>query len=237
MLYRDRGEDSCAVALGSYIVINNEIFEYQKEKEEECIFEVTHVGCPDQNHPHAIDLGLPSGTKWSCCDIGSKGPLYYDETLFAFGETHAKDRYDHSRENYTYYVSYNEGWYYEDLYDSQGERINDISGTAYDVATILWGAPWRMPSEADYEELLTHCKIPFLWQEPVLKGPNGKVILFPATTENYWISSSYGPYDASSFSSNTYIYSWYYSSFNGWSDRLIEYVDRASGLKVRAICK
>lgn len=237
MLYRDRGEDSCAIALGSYIVINNEIFEYQKEKEEECMFEVTHVGCPDQNHPHAIDLGLPSGTKWSCCDVGSKEPLFPEEVLFAFGETYAKDRYDYSRENYTYYASDDEGWYYEDLYDSQGKRINDISGTAYDVATVLWGAPWRMPSEADYKELFTHCKSPFLWQVPVLKGPNGKVILFPASRENYWISSSYGPYDASSFSGNIYTYVWYYYGFNGWSDQFIEYKDRAFGQSVRAICK
>ena len=229
--------DTCIIDLGSYIVVNNEVYDYHKEKAEDFMFEVTHVGCPDQNHPHAIDLGLPSGTKWSCCDVGSKEPLFPEEVLFAFGETYAKDRYDYSRENYTYYESDDEGWYYEDLYDSQGKRINDISGTAYDVATVLWGAPWRMPSEADYKELFTHCKSPFLWQVPVSKGPNGKVILFPATTENYWISSNYGPYDASSFSSNKYIYSWYYSGFNGWSDRLIEYKDRAFGLKVRAICK
>ena len=27
--------------------------------------------CPDSNHPHAIDLGLPSGTKWACCNVGA----------------------------------------------------------------------------------------------------------------------------------------------------------------------
>ena len=25
--------------------------------------------CPDGKHPHAIDLGLPSGTKWFCRQI------------------------------------------------------------------------------------------------------------------------------------------------------------------------
>ena len=25
--------------------------------------------CPDNNHPHMIDLGLPSGTKWACCNL------------------------------------------------------------------------------------------------------------------------------------------------------------------------
>ena len=29
------------------------------------------LSCPDENHPHAIDLGLPSRTKWACCNVGS----------------------------------------------------------------------------------------------------------------------------------------------------------------------
>ncbi len=30
--------------------------------------------CPDNNHPHAIDLGLPSGTLWACCNVGANHP-------------------------------------------------------------------------------------------------------------------------------------------------------------------
>ena len=30
--------------------------------------------CPDDNHPHMIDLGLPSGTKWACCNMGATKP-------------------------------------------------------------------------------------------------------------------------------------------------------------------
>lgn len=30
--------------------------------------------CPDENHPHWVDLGLPSGTKWSCCNEGASKP-------------------------------------------------------------------------------------------------------------------------------------------------------------------
>lgn len=29
-----------------------------------------HKLCPDENHPHLIDLGLPSGTQWYCCNKG-----------------------------------------------------------------------------------------------------------------------------------------------------------------------
>ena len=40
------------------------------------IYEFTKVGalCPDENHPHWIDLGLPSGTKWACCNEGATTP-------------------------------------------------------------------------------------------------------------------------------------------------------------------
>lgn len=33
--------------------------------------------CPDSNHPHVIDLGLPSGTKWACCNAGASSPSGY----------------------------------------------------------------------------------------------------------------------------------------------------------------
>ncbi len=36
----------------------------------------THT-CPDENHPHMIDLGLPSGTKWACCNAGASKPEDY----------------------------------------------------------------------------------------------------------------------------------------------------------------
>ena len=33
--------------------------------------EKSYTECPDENHPHAIDLGLPSGTKWSFAKAAS----------------------------------------------------------------------------------------------------------------------------------------------------------------------
>lgn len=30
--------------------------------------------CPDNNHPHAINLFLPSGTRWACCDVEATQP-------------------------------------------------------------------------------------------------------------------------------------------------------------------
>lgn len=45
----------------------------------------TNQTCPDNNHPHWIDLGLPSGTKWACCNEGAETPEDYGG-YYAFGE-------------------------------------------------------------------------------------------------------------------------------------------------------
>jgi hypothetical protein len=47
--------------------------------------------CPDDNHPHAIDLGLPSGTKWACCNVGACTPEGYGN-YYAWGETSPEER-------------------------------------------------------------------------------------------------------------------------------------------------
>lgn len=41
--------------------------------------------CPDSNHPHWIDLGLPSGTQWRCCNEGASAPEEYGG-YYSFGQ-------------------------------------------------------------------------------------------------------------------------------------------------------
>lgn len=42
--------------------------------------------CPDSNHPHWIDMGLPSGTKWRCCNDGASTPEAYGG-YYTFGQS------------------------------------------------------------------------------------------------------------------------------------------------------
>ncbi len=71
-----------------------------------------HDLCPDGNHPHMIDLGLPSGTKWSCCNVGASVPTAYGN-YYAWGETSTKSTY--TKENYKYHHTDSDGKYvYED---------------------------------------------------------------------------------------------------------------------------
>jgi len=84
-----------------------------------------------------VDLGLPSGTLWATCNIGANSP---EETgdLFAWGETDTKDSY--TKENYSF-----------DFYSiDPSEKL----GPEDDAATVNWGCLWRMPSKAQYEELI-----------------------------------------------------------------------------------
>jgi hypothetical protein len=41
------------------------------------VFKLEEKLCPDEHHPHAIDLGLPSGKKWTCCNMGASKPEDY----------------------------------------------------------------------------------------------------------------------------------------------------------------
>ena len=55
---------------------------------------VSYTTCPDNNHPHMIDLGLPSGTKWACCNVGASAPEDYGN-YYAWGETQPKSVYNY----------------------------------------------------------------------------------------------------------------------------------------------
>ena len=122
--------------------------------------------CPDDNHPHAIDLELPSGTKWACCNVNAHSPGECGE-YYAWGECEKKDTYSVK----TY--SYND--------TSIGE---DISHSGYDVAYMKCGDAWVMPTNIQIEELFAHCTMK--WYEyqhqkgMLFTGPNGNRIFIPA---------------------------------------------------------
>ena len=117
--------------------------------------------CPDGNHPHRVDLGLPSGTLWSCCNVGAENPIS-SGNYYAWGETVAKDVYD--EDNYTYCF--------------EVEEPRDIAATTYDVAYKVWGNTWCMPSEAQMKELIENCPS----EETILNDVTGR--LFRASNGN-----------------------------------------------------
>lgn len=112
-----------------------------------------------------VDLGLPSGLRWAAANIGADSPSDLGE-YFGWGEVAGKREY--TRENSLTF---------------QQKVGAQISGGPYDAALKIWGAPWRLPSKADVEELMAHCRWEVMetggcYGYKVI-GPNGKSIFFP----------------------------------------------------------
>lgn len=134
-----------------------------------------NLTCPDDHHPHLIDLGLPSGTKWACCNVDASRPEDYGG-YYAWGETQTKSVY--SLSTYQHYS-----------HDSYHNIGSNICGTSYDVAHVKWGGSWRMPSAEQCKELIDNCT--YSWS-PIanvnggwLTGKNGGKIFLPAAGF-YW---------------------------------------------------
>ena len=132
------------------------------------------VKCPDNRHPHMVDLVLPSGTKWACCNLGAGNPNQLG-SKYRWGETHAAQNNEDDLEKYKFYDSKN------NKYANIGENI---SGTKYDAAHVKTAGKWRMPTKRETKELITNCKreIKVLSNNKmvyVFYGKNGKAIFIP----------------------------------------------------------
>ena len=150
--------------------------------------------CPDNNHPHSIDLGLPSGTKWACCNVGATTPEDHG-AYYAWGETEGKDNYS--------YLTY---MYYQYQNDSYVYIGDDIAGIQYDVAHVKWGGSWGMPSLDKIEELVNNCSYTWILLNGVFggyyTGPNGGTIFLPAAG-NRWNGDLYEADSCGSYWSST----------------------------------
>lgn len=102
----------------------------------------------------AIDLGLPSGTKWASCNVGATKPEEYGG-YYAWGETEEKDYYYWDN----YMCEDDEcGTLKDPIYTWNGKKLYaDIAGSKFDVATSKWGPSWQMPSSTQMDELLNEC--------------------------------------------------------------------------------
>lgn len=101
--------------------------------------------CPNNKHPHAIDLG--EAGKWACCNVGASSPEEFGG-YYAWGETEEKDYYDWSTYKHCDGVG-NEKWH---------NLGSDIAGTNYDVAHVKWGGSWKMPSLDRVKSLINNCE-------------------------------------------------------------------------------
>ena len=190
----------------------------------------TAVKKPVSKQTHqAIDLGLPSGTKWASCNVGANKPEEYGD-YYAWGETTTKIEY--TKDNYLYYKN--------------GKYVDigaDISGTQYDVARAKWGGKWRMPTKDDVDELLVNSTYEWTTLNGVeggrFTGPNGNSIFLPAAG-CFWgdmlaIAGENGHYWSSTLGSVRSDFANYLNFFSGRELWYYDYRSRDNGLSVRPV--
>lgn len=138
-----------------------------------------------------VDLGLASGLLWAKYNIGTTEPTQLGN-YYAWGETSPKKKY--YSDNYKYYK-----WKGDDLNritkynEEDGKTVLDLED---DAARANLGVGYRIPTKADWEELLEDCKweavtttlseiidpsqtkIIARWK---VTGPNGNSIVLPMT--------------------------------------------------------
>ena len=116
-----------------------------------------------------VDLGL--SVKWATCNVGASSPSDYGN-YYAWGETRTKSEYT------------------EDNCSTNGVNLGDISGDVrYDAARANWGGTWRLPTQAEMQELIDKCT--WTWTSQGghngyrVTGPNGNSIFLPAAGFRY----------------------------------------------------
>lgn len=128
--------------------------------------------CPDNNHPHLVDLGLPSGTKWACCNVGASVPDLYGDRYYWGGTTPLAPGVEDDAYSYPY-------WGYDDI-----TIPYFIGKTQYDAAYVTWGGEWYMPSRNQCQELCENTSYQWTSLNGVegieVTGRNGNSIFMPA---------------------------------------------------------
>lgn len=118
-----------------------------------------------------VDLGLPSGTLWATMNVGATSPEDYGD-YFAWGET---EGYDSGKTTFNWstykWCKGSQGTItkYSDYTDNKTELEPED-----DAAYVNWGSGWRMPSEAQYDELINSSYTTTEWT--TMNGVNGRKI-------------------------------------------------------------
>lgn len=109
----------------------------------------------------AVDLGLPSGTKWANMNVGAEQPEDYG-LFFAWGETtgYGSDTNDGHSFDWASYKWCNGSEYTMTKYctDSyygtvDNKKVLDLED---DAAYVNWGSSWRMPTYDEIAELVNN---------------------------------------------------------------------------------
>lgn len=145
------------------------------------------ISCPNTNHPHVIDLDLPSGTKWACCNVGATSPEKIGND-YAWGVTIIEN--DNSWKTYKWGRSKTKLTKYNTK-KKNGIVDNKMTLDALDdAATVNWGAQWCMPTNAQLLELFINTSSEWttlkgVYGRKFTSKKNGRSIFLPAGDVRY----------------------------------------------------
>ena len=197
----------------------------------------------------AVDLGL--SVKWASCNIGATFP---EETgdYFAWGEVEPKEDYfqDYKWGEGNFMVTGKPSKY--NIEDKLWELLPED-----DAAHVNWGGKWRMPTNAEYVELIENCT----YERCTLNGVNGikmisninsNWIFFPTTgvitdvevdsefNSEYWSKSLIKMSEGSVYQEEATQYAFAFDFSSEWSPdpnpsaNVIEF--RMTGCNIRPVC-
>lgn len=190
-----------------------------------------------------VDLGLPSGTLWATCNVGATTPEGYGN-YYAWGETETKDIYDWStykwcNGNYKQLTKYCRKSHYGD--NGFTDELTHLQ-LSDDAARANWGGDWRMPTKAEWQELLnftTHMEMTRNGVKGRLFiGSNGATLFLPAAgyreDGSLKADGRFGCYCSSFFGGLER--AWYLFCVSGMCRMQAIMCTRDAGLSVRPVC-
>lgn len=126
-----------------------------------------------------VDLGLTSGLKWATYNVGSGDPTEFGN-YYAWGETEPKKDYLDINS-----LTHRKDFYWLIRHDIINE--DGILTKEHDVARIVWGEPWRMPTDEDFEELIAECD----WLFTDYNGTPGYLVTGPNKEAIFLVASGF----------------------------------------------
>lgn len=136
----------------------------------------------EENAYEAIDLGLPSGTKWANMNVGAESPEGYGD-YYAWGEIEPNKASAYTPQNYRFYPG-NDNDEYSKYNGTDNKMTLDL---ADDAANVVMGGDWHMPTSAQCAELLDNTTSSWTADYNgtgvagiIFTSNNGNSIFFPA---------------------------------------------------------
>ena len=183
----------CREEIGHCKITQQDVEATQLLAEVETVYEAKRM----INGHEYVDLGLPSGLKWATCNVGANAPHEYGG-YYAWGEVETKREYTDENCKTIDCIEVRKGFFKKRIETEYIDKKENFK----DTARVNWGGSWRMPTEAEIQELVNNCTWTWITQNGVngmrVTGPNGNSIFLPAAGYCYGSSryhvGEYGDY-------------------------------------------